>query len=127
MSTLHERRIDLSCGQNRYLEAGDGPPVLLLHGMGMASSASGFELLIPHLARQFRVLAPDLLGFGLGTRTVEAGPTFELIVEQLRDAQVAVEVDGEEYPNGVFALTHDPEGNPIQLWEPRGVAADAKR
>ena len=49
------------------------------------------------------------------------------IVEQLRDAQVAVEVDGEEYPNGVFALTHDPEGNPIQLWEPRGVAADAKR
>ncbi len=85
MSTLHERRIELACGQNRYLEAGDGPPVLLLHGMGMASSASGFELLIPHLAGQFRVLAPDLLGFGLGTRTVEAGPTFELIVDQLRE------------------------------------------
>lgn len=49
------------------------------------------------------------------------------IVRQLRDANVAVEVDPEEYPNGVFALTHDPEGNPIQLWEPRGVAADVKR
>lgn len=85
MTTLHERRIQLACGQNRYLEAGDGPPVLLLHGMGMASSASGFELLMPHLAGRFRVLAPDLLGFGLGTRTVEAGPTFELIVEQLRE------------------------------------------
>jgi pimeloyl-ACP methyl ester carboxylesterase len=82
---VHERRIDLTCGQNRYLEAGDGPPVLLLHGMGMASSANGFDLLIPHLAGQFRVLAPDLIGFGLGTRTVDAGPTFELIVEQLRE------------------------------------------
>jgi pimeloyl-ACP methyl ester carboxylesterase len=82
---VHERRIDLTCGQSRYLEAGDGPPVLLLHGMGMASSASGFELLIPHLAGQFRVLALDLLGFGLGTRRAEAGPTFELIVEQLRE------------------------------------------
>ncbi|MDD3652114.1 alpha/beta fold hydrolase, partial [Immundisolibacter sp.] len=82
---MHERRIDLTCGQSRYLEAGDGPPVLLLHGMGMASSANGFDLLIAHLAGQFRVLAPDLLGFGLGTRRVEAGPTFELIVEQLRE------------------------------------------
>jgi glyoxylase I family protein len=49
------------------------------------------------------------------------------IVRQLRDANIAVEVDAEEYPNGVFALTHDLEGNPVQLWEPRGVAAGAKR
>lgn len=85
MTAIHERRIDLDCGESRYLEAGDGPPLLLLHGMGMASSANGFDLLIPHLAGRFRVLAPDLLGFGLGTRTVQAGPTFELIVEQIRE------------------------------------------
>ena len=30
------------------------------------------------------------------------------------------EVDPETYPNGRFALTHDPEGNPIQLWQPKG-------
>jgi glyoxylase I family protein len=48
------------------------------------------------------------------------------IVRQLRDADVAVEVDAQEYPNGVFARTHDPEGNPVQLWEPRGAAADAR-
>ena len=85
MTAIHERRVDLDCGENRYLEAGDGPPLLLLHGMGMASSANGFDLLIPHLAGRFRVLAPDLLGFGLGTRAVQAGPTFELIVDQLRE------------------------------------------
>lgn len=80
-----EHRIALTCGENRYLEAGNGPPLLLLHGMGVASSANSHDLLIPHLAARFRVLAPDLLGFGLGTRQVEAGPTFELILDQLRE------------------------------------------
>ncbi len=85
MTSMTERRIVLTCGENRYLEAGAGPPLLLLHGMGVAMSANSQELLIPHLAARFRVLAPDLLGFGLGTRQVEAGPTFELILEQLRE------------------------------------------
>ena len=49
------------------------------------------------------------------------------MVRQLRDANVAVEVDAAEYPNGVFAALKDPEGNPIQLWEPRGKASAAQR
>lgn len=43
----------------------------------------------------------------------------EAMVKQLRDAGIEVEVDPETYPNGVFARLTDPEGNPIQLWEPR--------
>jgi glyoxylase I family protein len=39
------------------------------------------------------------------------------MVEQLRSAGIAVEVDPERYPNGRFALLRDPEGTPIQLWE----------
>lgn len=39
---------------------------------------------------------------------------------QLRDKGIAVEVDPEEYPNGWFASLRDPEGNPIQLWQPGG-------
>jgi pimeloyl-ACP methyl ester carboxylesterase len=85
MPAISEHRIALPCGENRYLEAGDGPPLLLLHGMGVATSANSHDVLIPHLAARFRVLAPDLLGFGLGTRQVQAGPTFELILEQLRE------------------------------------------
>ncbi len=42
------------------------------------------------------------------------------MVAQLQQAGIAVEVDPAEYPNGVFAKLHDPEGNPIQLWEPIG-------
>ena len=43
-----------------------------------------------------------------------------LMVAQLREAGVTVEVDPEPYPNSRFARLHDPEGNPIELWEPDG-------
>lgn len=85
MARVQEHHIKLSCGKSRYLEAGEGLPLLLLHGMGVASSANTFDLLIPHLSDRYRVIAPDLLGFGLGNREVTAGPTFELILEQLRE------------------------------------------
>ena len=29
-----------------------------------------------------------------------------------------VTVDPESYPNGRFARLYDPEGNPVELWEP---------
>jgi pimeloyl-ACP methyl ester carboxylesterase len=85
MAKVNEHHIKLACGDSRYLEAGAGPPLLLVHGMGVATSANSLEMLIPYLATRFRVLAPDLLGFGLGTRQVEAGPTFDLILDQLRE------------------------------------------
>ncbi|HEX8645941.1 MAG TPA: VOC family protein [Thermoleophilaceae bacterium] len=44
----------------------------------------------------------------------------DAFVEQLRSEDVEVEVDPEEYPNGRFARLSDPEGNPIELWEPHG-------
>lgn len=44
----------------------------------------------------------------------------DAMVKQLRDADIDVEVDAELYPNGRFARLQDPEGNPIQLWEPHG-------
>lgn len=37
---------------------------------------------------------------------------------QLRSAGIDVKVDPQSYPNGRFASLHDPEGNPIQLWQP---------
>ena len=82
---VREYFIDLGCDRSRYLEIGEGPPLLLLHGMGLASSANTFDLLMPHLADRFRVIALDLLGFGLGSRSVEAGPTFELLIDHVRE------------------------------------------
>lgn len=40
------------------------------------------------------------------------------MVAQLRAASITVNVDQQKYPNGRFARLHDPEGNPIELWQP---------
>ena len=40
------------------------------------------------------------------------------MVAQLKAAGIAVEVKDEIFPNGRFARLSDPEGNPIELWEP---------
>ncbi len=42
------------------------------------------------------------------------------MVAQLRARGIAVDVDSQAYPNGRFARLADPEGNPIQLWQPSG-------
>ena len=39
-------------------------------------------------------------------------------VEQLKADGIEVTLDPETYPNGRFASLNDPEGHPIQLWEP---------
>ena len=43
----------------------------------------------------------------------------EAMVAQLRLAGISVDIDEQDYPNGRFARLHDPEGNPIELWEPK--------
>ena len=40
------------------------------------------------------------------------------MARQLEGAGIAVNVDPATYPNGRFAHLHDPEGNPIELWQP---------
>lgn len=44
----------------------------------------------------------------------------DAMVTQLRAAGIAVTVDAEAYPIGRFARLNDPEGNPVELWEPAG-------
>src|SRR6476661_9908840 len=45
-----------------YLRAGDGPPLLLLHGI--ANNCETWAEVIPRLAESHTVIAPDLLGHG---------------------------------------------------------------
>ena len=42
----------------------------------------------------------------------------DALVAQLRGSGAEVSVDPEKHPNGRFARLHDPEGNPIELWQP---------
>ncbi|MCX5042591.1 alpha/beta hydrolase [Aldersonia sp. NBC_00410] len=45
-----------------YRIAGDGPALLLIHGIGDSSAI--WADLVPHLAKDYTVIAPDLLGHG---------------------------------------------------------------
>ena len=44
--------------------------------------------------------------------------SLDAMVTQLRAAGLDVTVDPQTYPNGRFARLYDPEGNPVELWEP---------
>src|SRR5436190_3646223 len=45
-----------------YREAGDGPVIVLVHGI--TSTSATWERVMPALAKRFTVIAPDLLGHG---------------------------------------------------------------
>ncbi len=42
----------------------------------------------------------------------------DAMVKQLTASNIPVKLDPEKYPQGRFARLHDPDGNPIELWEP---------
>ena len=42
---------------------------------------------------------------------------------QLQAAGIEIKIDPKSYPYGRFARLHDPEGNPIELWQPAGPNA----
>ncbi|ORV83510.1 alpha/beta fold hydrolase [Mycolicibacterium iranicum] len=55
-----------------YLEAGQGDPVVLLHGGEFGANARiGWEHTVGALAQRYRVLAPDMLGFGDSAKVVD--------------------------------------------------------
>ena len=45
------------------------------------------------------------------------------MAQQLEAAGIAVKIDPATYPNGRFAHIHDPEGNPLELWQPISKAS----
>lgn len=62
MMPVGERRLELAGIPTAVLEGGDGPPVVLLHGQG--EFAATWMRTIPALARNHRVVVPDLPGHG---------------------------------------------------------------
>ena len=78
---VHYQSIDIQGVQLFYREAGSpkAPTVLLLHGFGASSYM--FRNLIPKLAENYHVLAPDLPGFG--QTTVGADVQFKYTFDNL--------------------------------------------
>jgi 2-hydroxy-6-oxo-6-(2'-aminophenyl)hexa-2,4-dienoate hydrolase len=57
--------LDVAGIRTHYLEAGSGPTLVLIHGGGAGADAWGnWRSCIPRYARDFRVVAVDMVGFG---------------------------------------------------------------
>jgi len=63
-------------------QAGNGPVVLLLHGTGGATHS--WRGLLPLLAKEFTVVAPDLPGHGFTRGRIAGGPTLPRIAAAIR-------------------------------------------
>jgi pimeloyl-ACP methyl ester carboxylesterase len=70
-------RVKTEAGSYSGLEAGTGPPVLMLHGLG--ATKAEFLPTVAALARTYRTIAVDLLGFGDSDKPLGAsyGPDFQ--------------------------------------------------
>lgn len=68
-----------------YTAAGEGPPLLLIHGLG--ANRSDWDSHIPVLSRHFRVIAPDLPGYGDSAKPLRlySVPFFAEVMWQLCD------------------------------------------
>ncbi|WP_277542658.1 alpha/beta fold hydrolase [Haloarcula laminariae] len=59
-----ERTVTVDGSRIRYRVVGDGAPVVLLHGGRIDGARVSWPPVIERLAPDYRVLAPDLLGYG---------------------------------------------------------------
>jgi predicted alpha/beta-fold hydrolase len=75
--------------RQHYLEAGNGPPVVLLHGFPETSYAWRHQ--IPVLARHYQVIAPDLRGYG-ETDKAASGYDKRNMANDLRELMKALEI-----------------------------------
>ncbi len=81
-SIAQENFVNLEGSRVRYLRAGSGPPLILLHGLMGYSFSWRFNL--PALAQDFTVYALDLLGTGFSDRPAELDCRLCSIAERVR-------------------------------------------
>ncbi len=86
---MSEQWVTLSHGRTRYLSAGTGDPLLLLHGAGFVSGAHSWLPVIDALASHFQVVAPDMLGWGPGDQ-LTTPYSFGYLVDFVREFQDAL-------------------------------------
>ena len=64
---MNEKTIEIDGNTIRYIEEGTSEEnLLLIHGLG--ASAERWEHVIPQFAKNYRVLVPDLIGFGFSDK-----------------------------------------------------------
>lgn len=84
-ATVTERTIEVAGKPIFYTESGAGPVVVLLHGGGPgATGMSNYSRNIDALAAQFRVIVPDMPGYGRSTKGLDRDDPFGYLADMIR-------------------------------------------
>ena len=116
---LDQKSIDIGKLHIEYLEGGKGEVLVLLHGFG--GNKDNWTRVAKYLTPYFRVIAPDLPGFGESSRNMEAAYTYAAQVERLHKFMKALEIDkfhlGGNSMGGTIAGTYTAKfGNERGAW-----------
>jgi 2-hydroxy-6-oxonona-2,4-dienedioate hydrolase/4,5:9,10-diseco-3-hydroxy-5,9,17-trioxoandrosta-1(10),2-diene-4-oate hydrolase len=82
---MQESLVDVAGKKIFVAETGEGPAVVLLHGGGPgAYGVSNYSRNIPELAKNYRVIVPDLPGYGRSTKGVDRTDPFGYLADNIR-------------------------------------------
>lgn len=84
-NTMTERTMRVNGKEIFVAETGTGAPVVLLHGGGPgASGVSNYSRNIAALAQHFRVVVPDMPGYGRSAKGVDRSDPFGYLADHIR-------------------------------------------
>lgn len=117
-----------------YLDGGppDAPVILLVHGFG--ADKDTWLLYAGAFTRRYRVVAPDLPGFGEGTRNPDLRYSAAAQARRLHDFVAALGLDGFHlagismggYISALYALEHPEQVSSLVMFDNAGIQTDAR-
>ena len=90
LDNAEEKYVEMSHGKTRYIEAGEGYPTILLHGVGYTDGAHSWLLNIGPLSKKMKIIAVDALAWGKGDGLLQQEYSFAYLVDFLREFQDAL-------------------------------------
>ncbi len=85
LPAMQEYTIDVGGRHVFVAETGQGPPVLLLHGGGPgASGVANYTRNVAELAKEYRVIVPDLPGYGRSSKGLDLSDPFGSLAVGIR-------------------------------------------
>jgi 3-oxoadipate enol-lactonase len=127
LPALEERFAELKGSRMRYFVGGEGPPLILVHGLGGA--AANWTELAPLLVPNHRLLVPDLPGHG-GSEALPAVSGLEPFADRVaalaaREGMLPAPVVGHSLGGAVvlrFALRHPDDVSAVVLAAAAGLS-----
>lgn len=114
MYPFASRHLEVDGGRMHYVDEGEGPPIVLVHGTPVWSFV--YRHLIRDLAATHRVIAPDHLGFGLSDkpedgayRPADHARRLGALIEHLELRDVVLVVHDFGGPIGLWYAVENPD------------------